>query len=132
MMVSYADKKKKGHKIVILLSTLDNEMRVSKDLRAKPQPIVYYDHAKGGVDVVDLVSANMLTRFKTRHWPINTSAYMLDIVQTIALTLLWEVNNKPMYNFEFTYALTTFQLCSHTCNRKFTKSWVSGMRYRYR
>ena len=30
-------------------------MRVSQDDRKKSESIVYYDHTKGGVDVVDLV-----------------------------------------------------------------------------
>ena len=59
VMVSYADKKKKGTKVVLFLSTMHDEMHISRDERKKPAPIVYYDHMKGGgVDVVDLLSSN--------------------------------------------------------------------------
>ena len=74
MLVSYADKKSKVKKktnMVLLLLTIQYEMRVSKDLQAKPQPIVYYDHMKGGVDVVDLISAMTRTQGKNKCWTMN-------------------------------------------------------------
>ena len=60
MLVSYVVKKSDATKktnMVLLLSTMHDEMRVSKDQRAKVHPIVYYDHMKGGVDVEDLISS---------------------------------------------------------------------------
>ena len=64
MLVSYADKKKKGRKVVLLFSTTHDEIHVSRDERTKPSPIVYYDHMKGRVDVVDLCSTMLTTRSK--------------------------------------------------------------------
>ena len=56
MPICYADKKKKEAKFVLLLlSTMYEEARVSKDERKKPHAIVFFDHTKGGVVVIDLV-----------------------------------------------------------------------------
>ena len=74
MLVSYADKKsnvKKKTNMVLLLLTIQYEVRVSKDLQAKPQPIVSYDHMKGWVDVVDLISAMASTPVKNKCWAMN-------------------------------------------------------------
>ena len=43
---------KKDIKVIVLLSTMHNEVRVSQDIRKKPHPFVYYDHTKGGVDAL--------------------------------------------------------------------------------
>ena len=45
-------------------------MKVSKDQRTKPQTIVYYDHMKGGVVVLDFISAVASTRIKSEWWSI--------------------------------------------------------------
>ena len=74
MLVSYADKKsnvKKKTNMVLLLLTIQYEMRVSKDLQAKPQPVVSYDHMKGWVDVADLISAMASTPVKNKCWTMN-------------------------------------------------------------
>ena len=74
MLVSYADKKSNATKktnIVLLLSTMQDETRVSKDQWAKVHPIVYYDHMKGGVDVEDLISAMASTWVKNKRWIMN-------------------------------------------------------------
>ena len=51
---------------------MSDTLHVSKDQRKKPDPIVYYDHMKGGVDVVDLVPIGASTRAKTKRWTLNT------------------------------------------------------------
>ena len=38
---------KKDIKVIVLLSTMHNEVCVSQDIRKKPHPFVYYDHTKG-------------------------------------------------------------------------------------
>ena len=82
MLVSYADKKSNATKktnIVLLLSTMQDETRVSKDQWAKVHPIVYYDHMKGGVDVEDLISAMASTWVKNKRWMDNEcSLFMLE------------------------------------------------------
>ena len=112
MLISYADKKKKKDpKLVLLVTTQHAQMRVSQDKRTKPQPIVYYDHMKGGVDVVDFITAVASTRVKSKRWTINALAYTLDTVRTNSKTLFNEVNCarnpefKPLSTFEFTWEL---------------------------
>ena len=74
MLLSYIDKKKKGKKNILALTTMHNQVKLSVDERKKPHALVFYDHTKGGVDVVDLISAKMLTRMKTRRWTLNVFA----------------------------------------------------------
>ena len=102
MLISYADKKKNGTKIVLALTTMYDEMRVPKGKRKKPEPLVYYDHMKGSVDVVDLVSIGAITRAKTKRWTLNANWFLCDTVKTNAKTLYNEVNGKNLSNFEFT------------------------------
>ena len=58
MMLSY--KKKLEKKNIICLTTMHDRVKVTKDQRSKPQVIVIYDHTKGGLDVVDLLSVTTL------------------------------------------------------------------------
>ena len=60
MLLLYIDKKKKGKKNILALTTMHNQVKLSIDERKKPHALVFYDHTKGGVDVVDLISAKML------------------------------------------------------------------------
>ena len=62
MLISYADKKKTNTQIVLVLTTMYDEMRLSSGQRSKPQPIVYYNHVKGGVDIINLLSCMVSTR----------------------------------------------------------------------
>ena len=58
MLASYIDKKKSGKKNVIVLSTMHDSTKVTNDQRKKLQIHSMYDHTKGGVDVLDLLSAS--------------------------------------------------------------------------
>ena len=87
--VSYVDKKKAGKKNIVVLTTMHTSVSVTKDQRVKPNVHTFYDHTKGEVDVVDLVSTHNTTKMKNRRWPINALAFVLDIVCTSAkLSLL--------------------------------------------
>ena len=105
ILISWIDTKKSGKKNIILLSTLHDEIRVSRDQRRKPQPIVYYDHTKGGVDVVDLLSFSLSTRFKSKRWTLNALVFVLDTVRTNARTIFQEVTQGKISNFHFTWQL---------------------------
>ena len=104
MLASYIDKKKSGKKNVIVLSTMHDSVKVTNDQRKKPQIHSMYDHKKRGVDVVDLLSTSHSTRIKSKRWPINAFAFILDTCRTNAKTILQD-NGKPLSNFEFTYAI---------------------------
>ena len=78
LLVSYIGKKKSGKKNVIILSTMHENVKVTKGQRKKPQVHTMYDHTKGVVDVVDLLSTIHSTRIKTKRWPLNSLAFILD------------------------------------------------------
>ena len=102
-MVSYVDKKMSGKKNVVL-TTMYDDIAVSKDQWKKPNVHVFYDHTKGGVDVVDLYSSHHSTRVKSKRWPVNALAFILDTARTNSKTILADNGNK-MYNFDRTFEL---------------------------
>ena len=57
-------KKKSDKKNVVVLTTMHDNVGVTKDGRRKPDVHVTYNHAKGGVDIVDLISTHNSTRMK--------------------------------------------------------------------
>ena len=56
MLLSHIDKKKKGKKNILALTTMHNQVKLSVSERKKPHALVFYDHTKSGVDIVDLIS----------------------------------------------------------------------------
>ena len=62
----YVDKKKSRKKNVIVLTSMYDNVRVTKDERRKPQVHKFYDHTKGGADFGDLISSNCSTRIKSK------------------------------------------------------------------
>ena len=104
MMVSQIDKKKSAKKNIICLTTMHDQVKLTNVRRLKPQVIVMYDHTKGGIDVVDLISCHHSTRMKSKRWPLTAFAFMLDIIRTSSKTI-FEDSKKTFNNFEFTYQL---------------------------
>ena len=102
MLVLYIEKEKSVKKNVIVLTTMLD--KVTNDQRKKPHVHVMYDHTKGGVDIVDLLSTNHSTRIKSRRWPLNALAFVLDTCRTNPKTSLGD-NNIKVTNFEFTCEL---------------------------
>ena len=112
MLVSYVDKMKSGNKNIVVLTSMHDNARVTKDEKRKPQVHTLYDHTKGGVDVVDLVSSNCSTRIKSKRCPLNSLAFILDTARTIANTILKE-NNVKMSTHEFRYQLFKSSVPTH-------------------
>ena len=79
---------------------MHDNVRVMKDGKGKPQVQTSYDHTKGGVYVVDLISSNFSTRIKS--WPLNSLAFILNMARANANTSLKE-NNVKMSTHKFTY-----------------------------
>ena len=104
MLVSDINKKKSSKRNITTLTTMHDKVKVTNDQRCKPHVLVMYDHTKGGVDVVDLISTHHLTRIKSKRWPLNAFAFILDTVRTNAKTILAD-NKSSFSNFEFTYQL---------------------------
>ena len=68
--------------------------------------MIFYDHTEGGVYIVDLISAKMLTRMKTRRWTLDVFTFMLDTARTNAKTIVKEnTPTKPLGTFKFTWEL---------------------------
>ena len=104
MLVSYVDKKKSGKNNVVVLTSMHDNVRVTKDKRRKPQVHTFYDHKKGSVDVLDFISSNRSTRIKSKRWPLNSLAFILDTARTNANTILKE-NNMKMSTHQLIYEL---------------------------
>ena len=106
MLLSCIDKKKKEKKNILALTTMHNQVKLSIDERKKPHALFFYDHTKGGVDVVDLIAAKMSTRLKTRRWALNVFAFMLETADTNAKTIVKEnTPTKPLSTFQFPWEL---------------------------
>ena len=91
-LVSYLVKKKRGWKNVLVLNSMHRYVSVTNDARKKPDVIVFYDHTKGGVDVMDQMAGCFTTRFKSHRWIMNALSYVLDTVRTNMNTPWNEMN----------------------------------------
>ena len=98
MTLLYIDKKKSGKKNIICLTSMHDRVKVTNDQRSKPQVIVMYDHTKGGVDVVDLISCHCSTRMKSKRWPLTAFFFMLDTIRTKSKTILED--NKKIFTYQ--------------------------------
>ena len=67
MLISWTDKKikQKDPKLVFLVSTMHDQMKVSKGQCTKPHTIFYYLHMKGGLSIADFISAVASTCIKS-------------------------------------------------------------------
>ena len=102
MLILYINKKKASQKNIIALMTMHNKVKVTNDQWCKWHVLVMYDHTKGGVVVVDLISTHHSTRIKSKQWPLNTFVSILDTMWTNANIILAD-NKSSFSNFEFTY-----------------------------
>ena len=127
MLVSCAGKKKKDTEIVLLLTTMHDEIHVTKDERKKPSPILYYDHLKGEVDVVDLCSTILMTRSKNKRWVFNATLFILDTGRTNPKILYNEINMKKLSNFDFTWKLGKGLVLPYIQQRYHGNTKLSGM-----
>ena len=84
---------------------MHDKVKVTNDQQKKPHEHVMYDHMKGGVDIVDLLSTNCKTRIKSKRWPLNALAFVLGTCRTNAKTIVGD-NNIQVTNFEFRYELS--------------------------
>ena len=88
LLALYIDKKKSGKRNVVVLSTLHDEVRVTKDEQRKPDIRKLYNNKKGGVHVVNLTLTRCTIRIKNKRWPTKGCALILDTVRTNAKTIL--------------------------------------------
>ena len=88
---------------ILMLTTMHDIVKVSRDERRKSHVMVFYDSTKGGVYVVDLHSSSISTRMKSRRWTMNAFSFSLDTARTNARTLYNGVLNISTSNFHFTW-----------------------------
>ena len=53
--------------MIFALTTMHDNVKITKDQRKKPSVHTIYDHTKGSVDVVHLLSTAHSTRIKSRR-----------------------------------------------------------------
>ena len=63
---------------MIVLTSMHDKVKDTSDQWKKPHVHVIYDHTKGGIDIVDLLSTNHSTRITSKRWPVNALAFALD------------------------------------------------------
>ena len=83
---------------------MHNNVKITKDHQKKLSVHAMYDHTKGGVDFVNLLSTTHSTQIKSRRWSLNGLAFILDTCRSNAKTIL-EDSGMKLTNFEMTYNL---------------------------
>ena len=78
---------------------MHDNVRCSRDERKKPNTICFYDKAKGGLDVVDVVIGKYTT-------------YMLDTARTDANTVFQEIKHD-IRTFDFIWQLGMLLVNAH-------------------
>ena len=86
MLTSYVVKKKPGKRNILLLNTMHDDVRCSRDEGKKTNTTYFYDKTKRGLDVVGMVIGKCTTKYKTKTWTMNTFAYMLVAAKEINQT----------------------------------------------
>ncbi|KAG8240605.1 hypothetical protein J6590_108232 [Homalodisca vitripennis] len=105
-MVSYAAKK---NKIVLLLSNMHQGSSLRKGTTL-PEMIHFYNCTKGGVDVLDQMSAQYSCSRKTRRWPMCIFYGMLNSIGLNSYIIYKEntymkSNQTPMSRLTFLFTL---------------------------
>ena len=83
---------------------MHDSAKIKKDQQQKTHVHTMYDHTKGGVDVVDFLSTNHLTKIKSKRWPVNVLPFVLDTCSSNVKYILRD-NNIQFTNLKFTYTL---------------------------
>ena len=91
--MSYVDKNKFGKENDVVLSTMYADLRITKDELKTSSVHAFYDHTKGGVGAIDLVSSHNTTKMKVKQWPVIVISFLLDTVRMNAKTILPESEN---------------------------------------
>lgn len=71
----------KVSKSVLILSTLHPNVEVATEnnLKQKPEPILFYNATKAGVDVIDQMTRTSSVKAGSRRWPIHVFYNVLDL-----------------------------------------------------
>ena len=80
---------------------MHSSVRFTKDERKKLHVHTFYDHTKGGVDVVDLIFSHQSTRFKSPRWPVNALYFCLTPFERIQLAEFSKPDAISIFKFTF-------------------------------
>ena len=121
ILESYVVKTSKGKKNVLMLSTMEPVLGVTKgDQKFKPQMNKLYDFTKGGTDIIDQKMGTYTTKSKSRKWSRVAFSYLLDMIRANSSTLI-ELNEnhdpKLADSFNFGYELATQLVMPHILRR---------------
>ena len=101
---SYVVKTSKGKKNVMVVSTVEPILGITKDDKKKPGLYKLYDFTKGGTDIVDQKMGSYTTKAKSRKWTKVAFSYLLDPIRVNASTVYAMVNKKDpkkVISFDF-------------------------------
>ena len=100
MILSCINKKSGEQKKNIVLTNMHDKVKVTNDQKPKTQILVMYDHTKGRMGVVDLISFHHSTRIRSKLWPLNAQVFMKYHLKLCQNLLEDKVSFK---NFELMY-----------------------------
>ena len=92
----------KKNKAVLLLSTMHNSISVTDDDEKKPEINIFYNETKGGVDCLDMLVHNYMSKRQTRRWPMSFFHNLVDVVGVPA-SIVWTCQH-PKWNAHKTNA----------------------------
>ena len=101
ILVSYIDKRKSGKKNVIILSTMHENMTVTKDQRKKRQVHPMYENKKMSSSCCRFVVNKSFYKDKNERWLLKVIAFKLDTCRSNTKTIFVD-KGIQFTNFEFT------------------------------
>ena len=91
-------------KNAIVLTTIQDNVKITKEKWKNSQVHTMYDHTNGGVDVADLLSTSHSTKIKSTRPALNALVLIQNTCKSDAKTILGDSILK-FNDFEFTYNL---------------------------
>ena len=91
---SYVVKTSKGKRNVMVLSTVEPLLGITKDDKKKPAIMKFYDFTTGGTDIIDQKMGTYTTKVKSNKWTLNAFCYILDTIRVNSCTVHALANGK--------------------------------------
>lgn len=120
-IVSYVPKK---NRLVLLMSTLHHDKKISDKEHKKPEMILDYNKTKCGVDTLDQLIGTYTCKRKVNRWPVAVFCNMLDVSACNAYVIFKEIipkwnipvrrDNRRLFLLDLCAALVLPYVKSHT------------------
>jgi len=104
VLVVYQGKRSKN---VLLLSTMHSGVQISSGEKKLPEPIMFYNKTKAGMDVADQMARMYSTRAATRRWPVHVFYNILDLAGLNAFIVYKECTKSRLSRHDFILKLCT-------------------------